>query len=229
MTNNLIDISEAAQRLGVTTLTLRRWDDSGKLKAVRTFGNHRRYRLDEIEAIVKQVEVVPTKQCNAFIYCRVSTKKQLESGNLKRQQDRLIQYCEDKHYHVVQIYEEVASGLNDNRRELTKMFRNLSGVDVVVVEYADRLARFGYVYLQEFAKAFNVEIEAVETIGKLQPNEEMVNDLVSIVTCFSARLYGARGGRKIKQVVVQTLETLEQERGEHDENDNESDSDKPNG
>lgn len=54
----------------------------------------------------------------------------------------------------------------------------------------------------------------------------MVNDLVSIVTCFSARLYGARGGRKIKQMLVQTIEGLEQERGESDENNHESDSGK---
>lgn len=59
----------------------------------------------------------------------------------------------------------------------------------------------------------------------MQPNEEMVNDLVSLVTCFSARLYGARGGRKLKQMIVQTLETLEQERGEPDEDDDESGSD----
>lgn len=59
---------------------------------------------------------------------------------------------------------------------------------------------------------------------KLQPNEEMVNDLVSIVTCFSARLYGARGGRKLKQTIVQTLEALEQERGESNENHDEGDS-----
>lgn len=229
MSNNLIDISEAAQRLGVTTLTLRRWDTSGKLKSVRTFGNHRRYRLEEIEAIVNQVAIVPFTQSNAFIYCRVSTKKQQASGNLNRQQERLIQYCEEKHYKVEHIYEEVASGLNDNRRELTKMFRNLSDVDVIVVEYTDRLARFGYSYLKEFAKAFNVEIEAVENVRKLQPNEEMVNDLVGLVTCFSARLYGARGGRKIKQVVVQTLETLEQERGEHVEDDDESDPSQPDG
>lgn len=99
---------------------------------------------------------------------------------------------------MITIFEEVASGLNDHRRELTKLFRNISNVDVVVVEYADRLARFGYSYLKEFAEAFNVEIETVEQGVKLQPNEEMVNDLVSIVTCFSARLYGARGGRKLK-------------------------------
>lgn len=122
------------------------------------------------------------------------------------------------------VYEEVASGLNDHRRELTKMFRNLSEADFIVVEYENRLARFGYSYLKEFAASFNVAIEAVEKVGKLQPNEEMVNDLVSIVTCFSARLYGARGGRKIKKTLVQTLETLEQERGKSDENDNESDS-----
>lgn len=58
---------------------------------------------------------------------------------------------------------------------------------------------------------------------KLQPNEEMVNDLVSIVTCFSARLYGARGGRKLKQTIVQTIEKLEQDRGEANENNDESD------
>jgi predicted site-specific integrase-resolvase len=93
------------------------------------------------------------------------------------------------------------------------MFRNLYEVDYIVVEYEDRLARFDYTYLNEFAKAFNVEIEAVEKVRKLQPNEEMVNDLVSIVTCFSARVYGARGGRRLKQTIVQTIDTLEQERG----------------
>lgn len=228
MHNELIDISDAAQRLGVTIATLRRWDTLGKLKSIRTFGNHRRYRLNEIEALVNHVDTIPFRG-NAYIYCRVSTKKQQESGNLQRQQERLIQHCKDKHYNVVAIYEEVASGLNDNRRELTKMFRNLSEVDVIVVEYADRLARFGYSYLKEFAKAFNVEIETVETVKKLQANEEMVNDLVSIVTCFSARLYGARGGRKLKQTIVQTLETLELERGDSIKNNHESTSNQPNG
>lgn len=222
MANNLIDISEAAQRLGVTIATLRRWDALGKLKSVRTFGNHRRYRLDEIESIINSAAVVQSVPKNAFIYCRVSTKKQQESGNLLRQKERLIQYCHDNYYKVITVYEEVASGLNDHRSELTKLFRNLGNCDVIVVEYEDRLARFGYSYLKEFAASFNVEIEAIENVSKLQPNEEMVNDLVSIVTCFSARLYGARGGRKLKQTIVQTLETLELERGESVENDDES-------
>ncbi len=75
-------------------------------------------------------------------------------------------------------WEETASGLNDSRKELIKMFRQLNEVDIIVIEYTDRLARFGYKYL------------------------------VSIVTCFSAKLYGARGGKKIRKA----LKELETER-----------------
>ena len=81
-------------------------------------------------------------------------------------------------------------------------------INIIIVEYSDRLAMFGFNYLKEFAKSFNVEIEAVEQKEKLELNEEMVNDLVSVITCFSAKIYGARGGRKLKQ----TLDELEKER-----------------
>ncbi|KYH34270.1 hypothetical protein CLTEP_18450 [Clostridium tepidiprofundi DSM 19306] len=104
------------------------------------------------------------------------------------------------------------------------MFRRLNEVDTIIVEYPDRLARFGYNYLKEFAKSLNVSIEAVEQNKKLGPNEEMVNDLISIVSCFSARLYGARGERKKKK----TNNELEKERQVQNinENNNESNIDK---
>ena len=114
----------------------------------------------------------------AFIYVRVSTKKQTESGDLERQKKRLIAYCKENRYTISSIYEETASGLNDSRKELIKMFRQLNEVDTIVIEYTDRLTRFGYKYV------------------------------VSIVTCFSARLYGARGGKKIRKA----LKELETER-----------------
>ena len=218
--DELIDIKKASEILCVNTKTLRRWDDEGKLKALRTIGGHRRYKVKDIEALVG--EITQNSKRNVFIYCRVSTRKQKDSGNLERQKDRLIKYCNDKQYNVVNIYEEVASGLNDSRRELTKMFRRLDEVNSIVVEYSDRLARFGYSYLKEFAKSFNVEIEAIEQTKKLEPNEEMVNDLVSIVTCFSARLYGARGGRKAKKDIEKVIQELEQERSGNSENNNES-------
>jgi putative resolvase len=216
--DELIDITKASELLGVNTKTLRRWDDEGKLKALRTLGGHRRYKVKDIESLLGETN--QNTQMNVFIYCRVSTRKQAESGNLQRQKDRLIQYCNDKEYNIINIYEEVASGLNDNRRELTKMFRRLDEVNSIIVEYSDRLARVGYSYLKEFAKSFDAEIETVEQNQKLQPNEEMVNDLVSIVTCFSARLYGARGARKAKKDIEKVIQELEQERSEDSENNN---------
>lgn len=61
-------------------------------------------------------------------------------------------------------------------------------VEFILVEYPDRLARFGYTYLEEHAKSFNVTVESIEQNQRLESNEEMVNDLISIVTCFSAKL-----------------------------------------
>ncbi|SHH89974.1 Resolvase, N terminal domain [Clostridium grantii DSM 8605] len=126
-------------------------------------------------------------QNNVFIYCRVSTKKQKQSGNLERQKQRLLNYCSENQYTVVDVFDEVASGLNDKRRELTMILRRLNEVNCIIVEYPDRLARFGYNYLKEFAKSLEVDIKAVEHNKELELNEEMVSDLVSVVTYFSAR------------------------------------------
>ncbi len=206
--DKMISISKAAKILGVTTRTLKRWDETGVLKVYRTIGNHRRYKKSDVEALFGLNDEKESSEEKAFIYVRVSTKKQTESGNLERQKKRLIAYCKEKNYTISSIYEETASGLNDSRKELIKMFRQLNEVDTIVIEYTDRLARFGYKYLEEFAKSYGVRVEAVEQKEKLETNEEMVKDLVSIVTCFSARLYGERGGKKIRKA----LKELETER-----------------
>jgi putative resolvase len=218
--DKMMSIQKVSKMIGVTVKTLKLWDREGKLKAkIRTVGGHRRYSLSDIESFLNRNESNQKKENkNVFVYCRVSTKKQQDAGNLERQKERLSKYCTKKGYNVLGIYEEVASGLNDNRRELIKMFRRIDEVEKVVVEYNDRLARVGFNYLKEFCKFSGIEIEAVEQKTKLEPDEEMVNDLVSIVTCFSARLYGARGGRKIKQ----TLLELEKERSQSCENNHSS-------
>jgi len=202
----MLSIQEVSKMLGVTIKTLKIWDDEGKLKsAFRTPGGHRRYRVSDINEFTGQESEA---KCKVFVYSRVSTKKQKEAGNLERQTERLLLYCQDKGYDVINVYEEVASGINDNRRELTKMLRKITDVKRIVVEYNDRLARYGFNYLKEYANSHGVEIEAVEQNIKLEPNEEMVQDLVIIVTCLSAKIYGARGGRKLKK----TLDELENER-----------------
>ena len=218
----MISISEVSKLTGVTVKTLKIWDNEGKLKAkYKTSGGHRRYDLEDIEKFLGN-NTIQVSDRNVFIYCRVSTKKQADSGNLLRQKERLIQYCNDEQYNIINVFEEVASGLNDKRRELVKMLRRLSEVNKIIVEYPDRLARFGFNYIQEFCKSLNVNIEAIEQNEKLEANEEMVNDLISVVTCFSARLYGSRGGRKIKTDIEKSIQELEKKRGENIENNNES-------
>ena len=204
--DEILSIQKVSRMLGVTVKTLKIWDAENKLKSsFRTAGGHRRYKLSDIEEFIERTGKAHER---VFIYCRVSTKKQADSGNLIRQEERLVSYCQTKKYEVVTIYKEVASGINDNRRALMKMFERLSEVKKIVIEYDDRLARFGYNYLKSYAQSHSVEIEAVEENEKREANEEMVNDLVSVVTCFSAKIYGARGGRKIKKA----LNELEKER-----------------
>ena len=221
----MISISKASKILGVDVRTLQRWDNDGKLTAYRTLGGHRRYKLSEIESLISGSIKENTKK-NVFIYCRVSTKKQADSGNLKRQKDRLVRYCNDKQYNIIHIFEEIAGGLNDKRRELTKMLKRLNDVDTIVIEYPDRLARFGYNYIVEFCKSVDVSIETVEQNKELEPDEEMVKDLISIVTCFSAKLYGSRGAEIAKQDIEKTIKELEKqkeptkEKGENSENNN---------
>lgn len=222
----MISISEVSNLTGVTVKTLKIWDNEGKLKArYKTAGGHRRYDFDDIEAFVNLGSVKKIDNTKVFIYCRVSTKKQEQSGNLERQGERLIEYCKSHNYNVAEVFKEVASGLNDKRRELTKMLKRLKEVNKIIIEYPDRLARFGYNYLKEFCDALDVSIEAVQQNEQLEPNEEMVNDLVSLVTCFSARLYGSRGGRKIKKDIENSIKELEKERGEDSENNNEGSTD----
>ena len=219
--SRLISIAEASEMLGVTTKTLKIWTNEDKIKSYRTVGRHRRFRIEDIEDFLGEGIKTTKTNKDVFVYCRVSTKKQADSGNLQRQKERLTEYCNEKGYNIIHIYEEVASGLNDNRRELAKMFKRIEEAQCIVVEYTDRLARFGFNYLKEFAKYNGVDIEAVQQKEKLENNEEMVNDLISVVTCFSARLYGARGGKKLKKVIAE----LETERGCNSEGNNKGSSD----
>lgn len=205
-----ITIKEASELLGVQVLTLKRWDEAGILKpSYRTPGNHRRYDYDEVVAFAK---IEPTAKEfpkeKVFIYSRVSTKKQADSGNLSRQTERLKNYCEQKNYEIIQVYEEVASGLNDNRRKLTQMLKNLDKVSKIIVEYPDRLARFGLKYINLHCDSNNVEIVFLEENDKSSGDEELVKDLISIITSFSARLYGSRGGRKIANEFKKTLKSV---------------------
>lgn len=192
--------------LGVHEQTLRAWDRSGVLVPVRLPTGHRRYKLSDIEALVGEAPPVE-RACG--IYARVSTKKQEQMGNLARQQERLVAYATANGYEVAVAASDVASGLNTKRRGLAKMVKAAQEgtISTVVIEYPDRLARFGYEYLERLFGVLGVSLAVVDAESSEggDAENELVNDLLAVVSSSAARLYGARGGRKVRQEVAAVL------------------------
>ena len=183
-----------AELLGVHRVTVIRWIKQGKIKAVRI---GREFRIPESE--VKRL--LKGKAPNtAVIYARVSSSDQKK--DLKRQVEYLKEYCLARGYRVIDVLTDIASGLNEKRRGLKKLFEYVvdGKVDVVVVSYRDRLTRFGFGYLEEFFNSHGVRIEVVFGKEPKDLQQELIEDLIVIVTSFAGRLYGMRS-RKKKKVV----------------------------
>ena len=191
-------ITHTARLLGVSTTTINRWEKAGKIVAVWTPGKHRRFSESEINRLLGKARLLKNR---AVIYARVSSTKQRENGNLDRQTTRLLEYAQDRNYEIIAMLAETASGLNENRKRLYQVLDLIENekVDIVLVEFKDRLTRFGFNYLERYANTFGVSIEVAEKRKIKQPQEELADDLISIITSFTSRLYGLRS-QKFKKV-----------------------------
>lgn len=194
---------QVMKKFNITRPTLLKWEEKGILNPIRLDGGHRRYSQDEINKIFGSISVQENNKINCVIYARVSTKKQKDAGNLERQIERLVKYAKSKNYNIVEIYQEVASGINENRRELHRMLKRIENDDIQIVlsEYKDRIARFGYEYIERYCKSHKTKIELIEQQEEKPLNEEMVEDMISIITSFSGRLYGQKGAKNIKKAM----------------------------
>lgn len=188
----LVTLSKASKVLGVTTKTLRNWDDAGKIQTVRTSGNHRRIPIEELEKFRGKETNTRTI---SIVYCRCSTHKQEE--NLERQVGRLLEHCVKNEWKP-ELYKDIGSGLNENRRQFKKMLKRIGEDDVarVVIEYKDRIARYGFETFKSYCESYGVEVVVLKDAEKKEFEEEMVEDIIALVTSYSARIYGKRGGRK---------------------------------
>ena len=198
MSERLLPPGEASKRLGIHYVTLKRWIYSGKIRAVRTPTGRWMIPESEVERILGGKEGV--EEVRAIIYARVSSSDQ--KSDLERQIAHLAQYCSAKGYKVVDILSDVASGLKTNRRGLLKLFKYVVDrqVDVVVVTYKDRLTRFGFEYLEYFFRQYGVRIEVAYGKEPRDAYQELVEDLLAVVTSFAGKLYGMRSHRKKKLV-----------------------------
>ena len=198
MNERLLPLREACRRLGIHFVTLKRWIYSGKIRAVKTPTGRWMIPESEIEGIIGGKGEV--KEVRAVIYARVSSSDQ--KSDLERQVEYLTQYCTAKGYRVVDVLSDIASGLKANRRGLMKLFNYVVNkqVDVVVITYKDRLTRFGFEYLEFFFKQYGVRIEAVYGEEPKDAYQELVEDLLAIVTFFAGKLYGVRSHKKKRLV-----------------------------
>lgn len=131
---------------------------------------------------------------------------------MDRQLGRLAAFAGEQQWTGVAALTDVASGLNEKRRGLYPLLARARAkqASIVVVEYKDRWARFGFAYLEIFLRAFGVRIVVMEPTAK-EDQHELVEDLIAITTSFSARIDSQRGGRKMGSTGRQALATLAQE------------------
>lgn len=194
-TEKHLRLSEAAELLGVSTQTLRTWTNNGKLKEVRTEGNQRRIPVSEVERLIGKDAV----SCDVvLVYARCSTQKQSE--NLERQVGRLLEHACNEGLKT-ELYKDIGSGLNENRKSFKKLLKRLGDPDVksVLVEYKDRICRYGFETFRAYCETLGVEVLVLCDDEPKEFEQEFAEDVIALVTSFSARLYGRRGGRKKKE------------------------------
>jgi len=190
--------SEVKEKYNITRLTLYKWEQEGLIDPARTPGGHRRYSQAELEDLLGIESHTRQGGC---VYGRVSTRKQKD--NLARQVRRLNEYAKRHDLPITTEVTDIASGLKENRRGLMRVLHmaEQGSIDFVLIEYKDRLARFGYHYLERFLESHGVEVLVKEDDVDKSAQEELVEDVLKIVTVFSARLYGKSTGRRVREAV----------------------------
>ena len=182
-----------AELLGMSVKTLQRWDRDGILKANRTPTDRRYYTYDQylqFKGIQTENDIRDT-----VIYARVSTRNQKD--DLQNQVEFLKQFCNAKGIIVNQCVEDFGSGLNYNRKKWNRLLDEVMAnkIKTIVISNKDRFVRFGYDWFEKFCEKFNTKIIIVNN-ETLSPNEELVQDIISILHVFSCRLYGLRKYKK---------------------------------
>lgn len=185
-------LSDWAKEQGINYLTAYRWFRKGLIP------NSRQIQTGTI--LVDQKDSFDQQDFNkVYIYCRVSNHSRKEELNYQVQ--RCIDFCVARGYEIIKVYKEVASGMNDNRREFNKLIDN--GPAAIVVEHKDRFSRFGFNIFEKLLKNQNCKLIVINR--DKEDETDLIKDLVSIITSFCCRLYGLRRGRnktvKIKQVL----------------------------
>lgn len=146
--------------------------------------------------------VIETEQKQEFnvIYARVSSRE--NKTNLDSQTERLYNFCIAKGWQVNRIIKECGSGLNDNRKELISILKN-PRITRIIVEHSDRIARFGLNYIKIICELNSCELIIVNESSCEQ--QDLIQDFISIITSFCARIYGLRRSKRKTEQLIYNL------------------------
>ena len=186
----LYTLRDACDIMQIDPSTLRKWDREGKIRCVRLQNNFRRIPESEINRILGI-----QKERSSYIYARVSSGGQKE--DLDRQIERLKNNSPES-----EVISDIRSGMGFNRKGFLKLLDLIEKdkVSVIYITHKDRLARFGYDLVEKICEMHGTRIVTVDSEELLTAHEELSRDLISIITSFSARLYGLRS-HKLKKIL----------------------------
>ena len=193
--NKYYSIRAFAKILGVTPQTLRNWDKSGKLKPHHTASNGYRYYSQEQLSDITKIQGINRITIG---YCRVSSHKQKD--DLMRQVENMQTYllAQGKPFRIIQ---DIGSGINYHNKGLVELIDliNDNRVEKIVVLYKDRLLRLGFELIEEFSRLHNCSVEVIDHTEKTE-QQELVEDLIQIITVFSCKLQGQRANKAKKLI-----------------------------
>lgn len=197
---NTYSISQAARILGFKVGTLQKWDREGRLKpAFRTQTNRRVYTESQLnEFIGRQTKC---KRIRVIAYCRVSSQSQ--KPDLQNQVSSLSAFCTQSGIENVEFVKEISGGLNFNRPKFLEIMDAVerNEVKTLIIANKDRLVRFGFEWFSRFLSQHHCQLIIIDSEVH-SPEQEMVQDLMTIVHCFSSRLHGLRNyKKKLKEVL----------------------------
>ena len=194
MEKEYIKASEYAKKMSLHIRTVYRYYHNGKIKGYQDEETGTIFILNPFKN--KNEDNLENK---VVLYARVSSSE--NKSNLDSQLERLRLFASAKGYQIVKEIKDIGSGVNDNRSKLNELFeKELNNFEILLVEHKDRLTRFGFNYIDILLKSHNKKIEVINLVDS--DKEDLIQDFVSVITSFCARIYSQRiSKRKVEKLI----------------------------
>ena len=199
MEKEYIKASEYAKKMSLNVRTVYRYYHNGKIKGYQDKETGNIFILNPF----KNENNEDNLKNKVVLYARVSSSE--NKTNLESQLEKLRLFASAKGYQIVKEIKDIGSGLNDNRSKLNELFeKELNNFEILLVEHKDRLTRFGFNYIDILLKSHNKKIEVINLVDNNK--EELIQDFVSVITSFCARIYSQRISKRKVEKLIKELE-----------------------